>query len=167
MVALSGCLLTVVSSRRRRGNRHEENTARLVKAALEMPPEVGAALLATAEGYTPRATKMLDEAREQLGSIEEIAAALADDLPAPKTGPSRSRRRRRRKKKPGEGTAPTAAAPQAPAEEAGEQSANGGAPAPEQRPRRRRRRKAAPVSDAASGPEREDAQTASDTAPDL
>ena len=28
--------------------------------------------------------------------------ALADDLPAPKTGPSRSRRRRRRKKKPGE-----------------------------------------------------------------
>ena len=36
-----------------RGNRHEENTARLVKVALEMPPEVGAALLATAEGYTP------------------------------------------------------------------------------------------------------------------
>ena len=35
-----------------RGNRHEENTARLVKAALEMPRDVGAALLATAEGYT-------------------------------------------------------------------------------------------------------------------
>ena len=73
-----------------RGNRHEENAARLVKAALEMPRDVGAALLATAEGYTPRATKLLDDAREQLGSIEEIAAALADDLPAPKTGPSRS-----------------------------------------------------------------------------
>jgi hypothetical protein len=83
-----------------RGNRHEENTARLVKAALEMPREVGAALLATAEGYTPRATNMLDDARERLGTIEEIASALADALPAPKTGPSRSRRRRRRKKKP-------------------------------------------------------------------
>ncbi len=84
-----------------RGNRHEENTARLVKAALEMPRDVGAALLATAEGYTPRATKLLDEAREQLGSIEEIAGALADDLPAPKTGPTRTRRRRRRKKRNG------------------------------------------------------------------
>ena len=68
-----------------------------------MPREVGAALLATAEGYTPRATKLLDEAREQLGSIQEIAAALADDLPAPKTGPTRTRRRRRRRRKlPGE-----------------------------------------------------------------
>jgi superfamily II DNA or RNA helicase len=82
-----------------RGQRHEENASRLVKAVLSMPREVGAALLATAEGYTPRATNTLDEAREQLGSIQDIAAALADDLPAPKTGPSRSRRRRRRKKK--------------------------------------------------------------------
>ena len=91
-----------------RGNRHEENAARLVKAALEMPREVGAALLATAEGYTPRATKLLDDAREQLGSIEEIAGALADDLPAPKTGPTRTRRRRRRRKKgPGEGATET------------------------------------------------------------
>ena len=85
-----------------RGNRHEENAARLVKAALEMPRDVGAALLATAEGYTPRATNLLDDARERLGSINEIAAALTDDLPAPKTGPSRSRRRRRRKRKNGE-----------------------------------------------------------------
>jgi hypothetical protein len=83
-----------------RGQRHEENAARLVKAALVMPREVGAALLATAEGYTPRATNLLDDARERLGTIQDIAAALADDLPAPKTGPSRSRRRRRRKKKP-------------------------------------------------------------------
>ncbi len=82
-----------------RGQRHEENATRLVKAALLMPRPVGAALLATAEGYTPRATNVLDDAREQLGSVQEIAAALADDLPAPKTGPSRSRRRRRRKKR--------------------------------------------------------------------
>ena len=39
-----------------------------------MPREVGAALLATAEGYTPRATNLLDEAREQLGTIQDIAA---------------------------------------------------------------------------------------------
>ena len=117
-----------------RGNRHEENTARLVKAALEMPRDVGAALLATAEGYTPRATKLLDEAREQLGSIEEIAGALADDLPAPKTGPTRTRRRRRRKKRNGSEQAlrtcgrrparPPARMPSAPAEP----SSNGDGP---------------------------------------
>ena len=83
-----------------RGHRHEENAARLVTAALEMPREVGAALLASAEGYTPRATQLIEAARERLGTIQEIAGALADDLPAPKTGPSRTRRRRRRKKKP-------------------------------------------------------------------
>ncbi len=94
-----------------RGQRHEENAARLVKAALAMPRDVGAALLATAEGYTPRATNVLDEAREQLGSIQEIAAALADDLPSPKTGPSRSRRRRRRKKR-APGTPGSEAAPE-------------------------------------------------------
>ena len=103
-----------------------------MRAALEMPREVGAALLATAEGYTPRATKFLDEAREQLGSIEEIAAALADDLPAPKTGPSRSRRRRRRKKRPGEAPAAAEAAPTGESTTAelrpGEPSANGDAP---------------------------------------
>jgi superfamily II DNA or RNA helicase len=136
-----------------RGNRHEENTARLVRAALAMPPEVGAALLATAEGYTPRATKLLDEARERLGSIEEIAAALADALPAPKTGPSRSRRRRRRKKKPGEGTAVAA---EGAAEETHDASANGDAPA---EPKRRRRRRK-PASTAVS-----DTNTVSDTEP--
>src|SRR5204863_7556026 len=41
-----------------RGHRHEENAARLVQAALEMPVAVGAALLASAEGYTPRANKL-------------------------------------------------------------------------------------------------------------
>ncbi len=134
-----------------RGNRHEENTARLVKAALEMPRDVGAALLATAEGYTPRATRLLDEAREQLGSIEEIAAALADDLPSPKTGPTRSRRRRRRKKRNGSETAasPGTAAPadesSGEAAEPALPAANGDGPASEPRRRRRRRRPAQPA----------------------
>jgi superfamily II DNA or RNA helicase len=129
-----------------RGHRHEENAAKLVAASLTSPREVGVALLASAEAYTPRATKMLDDARERLGTIEEIAAALAENLPAPKTGPSRSRRRRRRKKK---GQTPQVATET--------QVAEGGEPAPgdaEATPegeeadtptkkRRRRRKKAA------------------------
>jgi hypothetical protein len=87
-----------------RGHRHEENAAKLVNAALEMPREVGAALLASAEGYTPRATQLLEAARERLGTIHEVAGWIAESLPAPKTGPARSRRRRRRKK-PGTGQA--------------------------------------------------------------
>ncbi len=83
-----------------RGHRHEENAAKLVAAALELPLPVGAALLASAEGYTPRATHLLDSAREQLGSIFEVANALSENLPAPKQHAGRSRRRRRRKKKP-------------------------------------------------------------------
>src|SRR5213076_2986707 len=82
-----------------RGHRHEENAAKLVKAALELPLPVGAALLASAEGYTPRANKLIDDARERLGTVQEVALGLADDLPAPKAHPGR-RRRRRRKKKP-------------------------------------------------------------------
>ena len=66
-----------------------------------MPLPVGAALLASAEGYTPRATKLLDEAREKLGTIHEVALALADNLPAPKQSANRNRRRRRRNKKTG------------------------------------------------------------------
>jgi superfamily II DNA or RNA helicase len=84
-----------------RGHRHEENAAKLVKAALELPLPVGAALLASAEGYTPRATKLIDEARERLGTIKEVALALAENLPAPKQGSGRSRRRRRRRRKGG------------------------------------------------------------------
>jgi hypothetical protein len=82
-----------------RGHRHEENAAKLVNTALELPKPVGAALLASAEAYTPRATKLLDAARERLGTIQEVALALAENLPQPKTQPSRKRRRRRRKKK--------------------------------------------------------------------
>src|SRR5207244_11361347 len=84
-----------------RGHRHEENAAKLVNAALDQPREVGAALLASAEGYTPRATRLIDAARERLGTIQEVANALADNLPAPKA-PGRSRRRRRKRKKKGQ-----------------------------------------------------------------
>src|SRR5947208_8237258 len=49
-----------------RGHRHEENAAKLVNAALDQPREVGAALLASAEGYTPRANQLLDAARERI-----------------------------------------------------------------------------------------------------
>ena len=82
-----------------RGHRHEENAARLVNVALEQPLHVAVALLASAEGYTPTAQQLIDRARERLGSIAEVAAALADNLPAPK--PHGKSRRRRRKKKRG------------------------------------------------------------------
>ena len=81
-----------------RGHRHEENAARLVNASLEQPLQVGVALLASAEGYTPRANQLIDAARERVAPINEIANALADNLPAPKAHPGRSRRRRRRKR---------------------------------------------------------------------
>jgi ribonuclease E len=103
-----------------RGHRHEENAAKLVRAALELPLPVGAALLASAEGYTPRATKLLDDAREQLGTIQDVAVALSENLPAPKQVSSRSRRRRRRRRKGGapkpEAQTAEAKAPAKPAE---------------------------------------------------
>jgi ribonuclease E len=86
-----------------RGHRHEENAAKLVNTALDQPREVGAALLASAEGYTPRANQLIDAARERLGTIQEVANALADNLPAPKAHSGRSRRRRRKRKKKGKG----------------------------------------------------------------
>ncbi|HVS84708.1 MAG TPA: hypothetical protein VHD91_03680, partial [Gaiellaceae bacterium] len=128
-----------------RGHRHEENAAKLVKAALELPLPIGAALLASAEGYTPRATKVLDEARDQLASIQEVAGALAENLPAPKQQASRNRRRRRRKKKTG-ATPEVAATPQ---------SENGATPdAPDiaaaepEKPKRNRRRRKKPAATA-------------------
>jgi ribonuclease E len=105
-----------------RGHRHEENAAKLVRAALEQPVEVGVALLASAEGYTPRATRLIEEARERLGSIQDVALALSENLPAPKQQSGRSRRRRRRKKRGGAQV--EAAAVQAPT--------NGAAPAGEE-----------------------------------
>ena len=68
------------------------------RRAKDQPLRVAAALLASAEGYTPRATKLLDAAREELGTVQEAAGALAENLPEPKP-PRRSRRRRRRKKR--------------------------------------------------------------------
>ena len=113
-----------------RGHRHEENVAQLVRIAKALPLQSGAALLASAEGYTPRANGLLDDAREQLGTIHDLANALADSLPAPKAPTRKSRRRRRRKKPQAEG------APSSPA--AGEVVA-----IPEQQPA------AAPAEDAA------------------
>jgi len=81
-----------------RGHRHEENVNRLVQVAMVMPLAVGAALLASADGYTPRANNALDRAREELGTITEIANALADNLPTPKLTARKSRRRRRKRK---------------------------------------------------------------------
>jgi ribonuclease E len=132
-----------------RGHRHEENAMRLVKAALELPIEVGAALLASAEGYTPRATKLIDEAREKLGSVQEIAFALAENLPAPKQQPGKSRRRRRRKRKKDQPHVEAAA------KEAGaaDVSENGSGPSEQpssSKPRRRRRKPAAKVEPSAA-----------------
>jgi len=130
-----------------RGHRHEENAARLVRTALEQPMQVGAALLASAEGYTPRATKLIDEAREQLGAVQEVALALSENLPAPKQQASRNRRRRRRKKRVAqvEGAAvTTAASPDGATPEAGEAGAETETTVDGQpKPRRRRRRRPA------------------------
>ena len=112
-----------------RGHRHEENAAKLVAATRELPLPVAAALLASAEGYTPRATNLLDAAREQLGPIQEVAAALAENLPAPKTTSRRSRRRRRRKRRGGPAQAEVAAVGASP-DGAGPTSAEGQPAAP-------------------------------------
>ncbi len=114
-----------------RGHRHEENAARLTKTALEQPIQVGAALLASAEGYTPRSTKLIDDAREELGAVADVALALSDNLPAPKQQPSKRRRRRRKKKMPGaEGATAEQTTEQPKSGEAGEKP----------KPRRRRRK---------------------------
>jgi hypothetical protein len=130
-----------------RGHRHEENVERLVAAALSMSREVGAALLASAEGYTPRAQKLIEQAKERLGTIQEIAAALAENLPAPKTQPTRARRRRRRKKK---GDVAAAESQETAATETpeGEQPPSEEAPAPPKKRRRRRRKPSAARPDA-------------------
>jgi outer membrane biosynthesis protein TonB len=140
-----------------RGHRHEENAAKLVNAALELPVAVGAALLASAEGYTPRATQLIEAARERLGTVQEVAGALAENLPQPKVTSGRSRRRKRRKRKKG-GTQPQqqqqqqqqaqqAQAQQAPAPEGQQQQAE---PAEEKKPKPRPRKKPAPQAKPAS-----------------
>jgi len=148
-----------------RGHRHEENAAKLVRTAREQPIQVGAALLASAEGYTPRATKLIDEAREQLGTVQEVALALSENLPAPKQAPSRNRRRRRRKKRAaavaeGATTVETAeAAEVAAADPPGEAVAGTADPSGEEteapKPRRRRRRRTASAESGEAPPEGE------------
>jgi superfamily II DNA or RNA helicase len=126
-----------------RGHRHEENAAKLVNAALELPIEVGVALLASADGYTPRATKLIEGAREKIGTLPEVAYALAENLPPPKAHSGR-RRRRRRKKKGGQQGQQTGEA------QTGQQSREGAQPK-----RRRRRRKPARTDTAETTPEQE------------
>jgi hypothetical protein len=129
-----------------RGHRHEDNVHKLIQVAKALPLDVGAALLASSEGYTPRATNALERAREELGEIMAIANALADNLPAPKAPARKSRRRKRKKKGTGEARAEGAAG----------SDRNGAAPATEggeARPkRRRRRRKPAAASGGDSSP---------------
>src|SRR5579884_2497797 len=144
-----------------RGHRHEENAAKLVKTSKELPLEVAAALLASAEGYTPRANHLIDAAREQLGTIQEVAGALAENLPAPKQNGGRSRRRRRRKKK-GQTDAQAQAATETQTSETSDGSDSPEAPEAEAAPtddgepatkpkRRRRRKKPAAPADEQSG----------------
>jgi hypothetical protein len=126
-----------------RGHRHEENAAKLVNAALELPIEVGVALLASADGYTPRATKLIEGAREKIGTLSEVAYALAENLPPPKAHSGR-RRRRRRKKKGGQQAQQTGEA------QTGQQSRDGAQPK-----KRRRRRKPARTETAEAAPEQD------------
>jgi hypothetical protein len=126
-----------------RGHRHEENAAKLVNAALELPIEVGVALLASADGYTPRATKLIEAAREKIGTLTEVAYALAENLPPPKAHSGR-RRRRRRKKKGGQQAQQTGEA------QTGQQSRDGAQPK-----KRRRRRKPARTETAEAAPEQD------------
>jgi hypothetical protein len=131
-----------------RGHRHEENAGKLVNAALELPLEVAVALLASAEGYTPRATKLIEGAREKIGTLPEVAYALAENLPPPKAHTSR-RRRRRRKRRGGQPPTEAQAAGQD-----GSGSANGA------QPKRRRRRRKPAAATGAPAPAAEPARAA-------
>jgi superfamily II DNA or RNA helicase len=129
-----------------RGHRHEENAAKLVNAAREQPLEVGVALLASAEGYTPRATQLIEAAREQIGPLPEVARALAENLPAPKMHSSRSRRRRRRRRgKQPQGAPALEQQPNGEQPTGDEAAAGNGAPEQAPKPRRRRRRTRTPA----------------------
>ena len=87
-----------------RGHRHEENAAKLVNTALELPRPVGAALLASAEAYTPRANKLLDAARERLGASRRSRSRSPRTCRSRRHSPRASgagagaRRRRRRRR---------------------------------------------------------------------
>ena len=129
-----------------RGHRHEENVAKLVNVALEQPLPVGVALLASVEGYTPRANQLIEAARERIAPLSEIAMALSENLPAPKPHSTRRRRRRKRKKAAAqqeatqtqqEGSPPEEPKAEAEAEPAQEVAAHGDGDEPAKKPRRR------------------------------
>ncbi|HEX9351982.1 MAG TPA: DEAD/DEAH box helicase family protein [Gaiellaceae bacterium] len=126
-----------------RGHRHEENAAKLVNAALELPVEVGVALLASADGYTPRATQLIERARERLGTLSEVAYALAENLPPPKAHTGRRRRRRRKRRGGGQQA---------------EGQASGDGSAPRNTPKRRRRRRKPAADGGGSSPAAEPAR---------
>jgi ribonuclease E len=134
-----------------RGHRHEENAAKLVNAALELPIGVGVALLASADGYTPRATKLIEGAREKIGTLSEVAYALAENLPPPKAHSGRRRRRRRKKKGGGQQAQQTGEA------QAAQPQSEDGA---QQKKRRRRRKPAKAARDGASEQEAEPTRAA-------
>jgi ribonuclease E len=144
-----------------RGHRHEENAAKLVNASLDLPLPVGVALLSAAEGYTPRATQLIEAARERLGTISEVAEALAENLPPPKLTSGRSRRRKRRRKKKQQDVQAVAkqtpdgnaAAPEEGKAEAATAEQNGAEP----KKRRRRKPKAVAETEAAAKGEPEPA----------
>jgi ribonuclease E len=138
-----------------RGHRHEENAAKLVNAALELPLEVGAALLASADGYTPRSNQLIDRARERLGTLAEVAYGLAENLPPPKAPTSRRRRRRRKRRGKGGDQAAQTAVTQAQA--AAEQD---GAEQPRRKRRRRKPKKLEPGSADGEVPAAEPVQAA-------
>ena len=102
-----------------RGHRHEENARETRQRRREELPIATARRAARlGRGLHAARERRLDDAREELGTISEVANALADDLPAPKAHPGRRRRRRRKKKRPG-GTG-----------RAGRPTPNGNEPAP-------------------------------------
>jgi superfamily II DNA or RNA helicase len=140
-----------------RGHRHEENAAKLVRTALEQPLQVGVALLASAEGYTPRANKLIDEAREEIATVQEVALALSENLPAPKPAPSK-RRRRRRKKKGQPAEAATTATEGSEATTDAAPAEGDGAAGADARPKRRRRRRKPAEGEAAAAPESESSE---------
>jgi len=110
---------------------------------------VGAALLASAEGYTPRATQLIEAARERLGTVQEVAGALAENLPQPKVTSGRSRRRKRRKRKKNGG--PQQQQQQQPAQAQAPQGQEQQVePAEEKKPKPRPRKKPAPKAKPAS-----------------
>jgi ribonuclease E len=117
-----------------RGHRHEENVGQLAQAARTLPLQVAAALLASAEGYTPRANNLLDRAREEIGPIDEIANALAENLPAPKAPARKSRRRRKKRRGPGAAVPPARDGTASPSDGASQDETNGSSPSESSEP---------------------------------